>query len=477
VSLVEEAQLFAVAAPPQNLRVVRVTSPFGASSAQQHRSFHDLAARALTTLEGIVGSMTRMIRVSSLVLGFLIFVVAQQTGDTRATASRTQWQTASQGPRKLFPNDDGTTFLNVDGSVVLSASEPRLQKEIRRISRGFDQFREPEGSAPISLRFEEFSEGFAVVGWALCPNCRNPFWLNGFIDETGRLAIPPRSYGTNYGTFHEGLAKYTDGGWGFIDRSGRIVIPAKFSIVGEFSEGLAFVSPSGKERYGYINKLGKLVIPTRFRVATDFHEGLALVILMKLRYAFIDRTGKVVLQSRNWRGVDRFSEGLALVRVSVKNNKLYRGSEELKYGFIDRTGGFVIPPQFDRVETFSEGRALFGEFVKNGSRLRDRAFLPTNRAGFIDATGKVVIKAEYLDAKRFSEGLAAVAVMSSEKKKVWGYIDREGRILIPPQFTNPGPFRGGLAAVNCDDYARNCKAYVDRQGKVVWQAGFTDARK
>ena len=421
-------------------------------------------------MKEFVSSMTRMIRVSSLVLGFLLFGIFQQTGHSTATGLRPQWQSASLDTPKLFLNDEHTAFLNVDGSVVISASEPHLQDEIRRISRGFDVFREREGPAPIGLRFEEFSEGFAVVGWALCPMCRNPFWINGFIDETGRLAIPPRGYHTNFGTFHEGLAKYTDQGWGFIDPSGRAVIPAKFPMVGDFSEGLAFVSPSGDQRYGYINKLGELVIPPRFKYASDFHEGLAVVILMKLQYAFIDRTGKIVLQSRDWQAVDRFSEGLALVRLSVKNNRLYRGSEDLKYGFIDRTGAFVIPPQFDRVETFSEGRAMFRTLVKDGSVSRDRAFSDTNRAGFIDATGKVVIKAEYLAAKSFSEGLAAVAIRTSDKTIVWGYIDREGRVVIPPQFKNPGPFRGGLAAVNCDDYARNCKTYIDRQGKVVWQA-------
>ena len=419
--------------------------------------------------------MTKMIRVSSLVLGVLLFGITQQTpatnatAATEATASRPQWQTASRSTPKLFLNDDKTAFLDVDGRVVISASEPRLQEEIRRISRGFEHFREPEASTAIALRFEEFSEGFAVVGWALCPMCRNPFWLNGFIDETGRLAIPPRNYDTNFGTFHEGLAKYTDRGWGFIDPSGRVVIPAKYPMVGDFSEGLAYVSPTGDQRYGYINKLGELVIAPRFKYASDFHEGLAVVILMNIRYAFIDRTGKIVLQSRTWQGVDRFSEGLALVRVSVKNNRLYRGYEELEYGFINRTGAFVIPPQFDRVETFSEGRALFRELVKEAARSREQAYPPTNRAGFIDATGKVVIKAEYVDAKSFSEGLAAVAVMSSDKKKVWGYIDREGRVMIPPQFESAMPFRGGLAAVNCDNHSRSCKAYIDRQGRIVWQ--------
>lgn len=423
-----------------------------------------------------MSSITKMIAASSLVLGLLIFAVRGQTAVTTGLDSPDPLKTVSQTTRKLFLNSDGTAFLDMEGRVVFSASEPQLQEEIRRISRRFDIFREPEGSASIRLRFEEFSEGFAVVGWALCPMCRNPFWVNGFVDETGRLVIPPKSAYTSYGSFREGLAKYTDRGFGFIDQSGRIVIPARLYEVEDFSEGLAFVRVSDRRRYGYINKRGQLVIPSRFNYASDFHEGLALVILMNVRAAFIDRTGKVVLQSRNWQGVDHFSEGLAAVRVSVKNNRLYRGSEELKYGFIDRTGRFVIPPRFDRVERFSEGRALFRQSSKDRT-LRDEAYPFTDRAGFIDAKGQIAIQPEYVDGKTFAEGAAAVAVMSADKKKVWGYINREGRVIIQPQFTNAGSFRGGLAAVNCDNYGRNCKTYIDKQGKVRWQDGTFDAEK
>lgn len=413
-----------------------------------------------------------MIRVSSLVFGLLLFGVVQQTANTRAEASVTQRQTISQATRKLFLTSDGTAFIDSDGRVVFSASGPKLQEEVRQISRTFGVFRERREPETISLRFEEFAEGLAVVGWALCPMCRNPFWVNGFVDESGRLVIPPKDSHTRYGSFREGLAKYTGAGWGFIDRSGRIVIPAKYTEVGDFSEGLAFVAETERQRYGYINKEGELVIPRRFTYASDFHEGLALVILRSVRYAFIDRTGKVVLQSRDWQGVDRFSEGLAVVRVSVRNNRLYRGSEELKYGFMDRTGKFVIAPQFDLAERFSQGLAMFGQLVADDrSRSRDSIRRGPVRVGYVDRTGQVVIKPEYVYGKIFSEGLAAVAVATPDKKRLWGYIDREGRVVIKPQFTNAMSFSGGLAAVNCDDYARNCKTYIDKEGHVVWQAG------
>ncbi|MFY9618838.1 MAG: WG repeat-containing protein [Pyrinomonadaceae bacterium] len=414
--------------------------------------------------------MTRITSVSSLLLGFLLFAVAQQTAD-RTIASPAQGQTVTQPTRKLFLTGDGTAFIDINGRVVISASDPQLQEEIRKISRTFGMFRERPEPETISLRFEEFSEGRAVVGWALCPQCRNPFFLNALIDESGRVVIPPKNYDTRYGAFHEGLAKYTDRGWGFIDRSGRIVTPAKYTEVGDFSEGRAFVAGTERQRYGYINKEGQLVIPLQFTSAGDFHEGLALVILRSVRYAFIDRTGKVVLQPKTRQSVDRFSEGLAAASVIVRNNRLYRGYQEPKYGFMDRTGKFVIPPQFDLVERFSEGRALFGQFVDDRTKWRDASRRGPVRVGYIDRTGQVIIKPEYVWGKVFSDGLAAVAVMTPDRKMMWGYIDREGRVVIKPQFTNAMSFSGGLAAVNCDDYARNCKTYIDKEGKVVWQGG------
>ena len=64
-----------------------------------------------------------------------------------------------------------------------------------------------------------------------------------------------------------------------------------------------------------------------------------------------------------------------------------------KHGFIDMTGRMVIPPTFDFVWQFSEGRASAWQ---NG------------RAGFIDRTGTFVIPARFEYAKAFHEGLAEV---------------------------------------------------------------------
>jgi len=357
--------------------------------------------------------------------------------------------------RKLFPINGNTAFIDITGAIVIRASEAELQDTVNHLSSSLGGFKGPNPETWIT--FSEFSEGLAVAHWTLCPKCRNPGWVDGFIDETGRLVIPPQNFLTRYGSFHEGLAKYFDKGWGFIDREGRSVIPAKFHEASDFSEGLAVVRLSEKHKVGYINQKGELVIPDQFDWAKDFHGGLAAVKLSKDKYGFIDKTGKMALSAKEWRDVDDFSEGLAGVKVAVTNNSVYLGYQVEKYGYIDWTGKFVIQPRFDRVEKFSEGRALFFQRGNNPGY------------GFIDLKGQVVIKPEYVDAKSFAEGLAVAAIKSSDDKAIWGYLNHDGQWVIKPQFRNGNSFDGGLAGVNCYSSAANCQAYVDREGKTRWQ--------
>jgi hypothetical protein len=357
--------------------------------------------------------------------------------------------------RRFFPVDNNTAFIDAGGKVVISSAEPELIEEVLS-SLPPDAFRKPDRKS-IHIVFNEFSEGLAVAGWALCPQCRNPFWVNGFIDETGKLVIPPRNSFTRYGDFHEGLAQYWEQSWGFIDRDGRVAIKAKFYETADFSEGLARVRLTEKGKYGFINKRGQPVVPYQFEWAGDFHDGFAAVKLSKNISGFIDKTGKLILRSKQWREVTDFSEGLAIVIAEVTDDSIYRGYEETKCGFIDRTGKFAIAPRFNVLDKFSEGKAMFFQSGQNYGY------------GFIDKSGRVVVKPVFTAVKSFSENRAAAAIKSSNDKLIWGYIDPSGEWVIEPKFENANSFDGGLAAVNCDEYGRSCKTYIDREGKIRWQ--------
>jgi hypothetical protein len=388
---------------------------------------------------------------SLFVLSCVLVTGLQVKGQPQPTPERSRTIKAA---RTLFPINDDTAFIDLSGKVVINSAQPDLQRDLRLVSTMLGGFRSE--SPTIGARFGEFSEGLAVVGWALCPRCRNPSYVNGLIDETGRLVIPPRRFEARYGAFHEGLAQYSDQGWGFIDREGRVVIRAQFYAASDFSEGLASVrTEAGK--FGYINRTGELVIPYQFDWVSDFHDGLA-AIKLRGKYCFIDKTGKVVLQSSDWRETTTFSEGLAAVRIQITDNSVYQGYQDEKCGYIDRAGKIVISPRFDQVGEFSEGRALFFHTGQQAGY------------GFLDRKGQIVIDARFLAGKSFSEGLAAVAVKSSDGKKLWGYIDREGKWVIEPRFQNANSFDGGLAGVDCNSYGADCQAYIDTAGNIRWQS-------
>lgn len=61
----------------------------------------------------------------------------------------------------------------------------------------------------------------------------------------------------------------------YINGSGKTELYVEYDKIGNFSEGLAWVSKNDK--YGYINRKGELVIDTVFTSATDFSDGIAFV--------------------------------------------------------------------------------------------------------------------------------------------------------------------------------------------------------
>jgi len=181
----------------------------------------------------------------------------------------------------------------------------------------------------------EFSEGLAPV---LMKD------KVGFINLQGEIAIKPqfapdggggcvRNGRVGASRFSEGLAAVQlktgvwGREWGFIDRFGNWVIQPAFSCAAPFSEGLALIGvreDEGPWRYGYIDKTGAIVIKPQFSEASSFDGKLALVTIgmtdeqalvkamesgkpeaeiekelekFKQKYAYIDRTGKIVWQT------------------------------------------------------------------------------------------------------------------------------------------------------------------------------------
>jgi hypothetical protein len=235
----------------------------------------------------------------------------------------------------------------------------------------------------------------------------------GFADETGREVISPVYLYAS--SFSEGVApvqlregfRYT-----FIGPDGRHLGPAIFHDLRNLSDGLAVAEVAG-EAYYADRELKTVLGP--FEKAHSFWEGVACV-TGSGKQQYIDRTGCVVFTSQ-WEWLSpHCSEG----RIPFIQNG--------RKGFLDKAGRVVIPAVYRGVDFFSEGVALVetpGEklaldlegrvlfetpkyewmgHLKDG-RLR---FKQKGKFGFLDREGNVAIERRFNEAEDFSEGVAAV---------------------------------------------------------------------
>ena len=334
---------------------------------------------------------------------------------------------------------------------------------------------------------------------------------NGYIDNTGQIVIEPQFNWV--GKFSEGLAAVAiEEQIGYIDYSGKLVIEPRFNYDQEidgfeyFSEGLAVASFPNREsdsvQKGYIDTQGKIAIAPQFYQAYPFSEGLARVELLRsnrLRYAFINKLGKILFSHPSASEARDFSQGLAAIKIERKWGYINRqgqivikpqflGAQDFteglaavidvsgRWGYIDKTGNWVIKPRFNHVlefttppGKFSQGLAAVG--ADNGTR----------RWGYINKKGEFAIQPRfdsgYAGCGCFSEGLAWVTVgCEPEKRDIttgqYGYINQKGKFVIKPIFDFAAEFSGGLAKVQIDDsslFDRGKWGYINKSGQFVWE--------
>jgi hypothetical protein len=322
-----------------------------------------------------------------------------------------------------------------------------------------------------------------------------PVWLRdkiGFIDNTGKLVIPPQ-FGGEYlwkgGEFSDGMARTAVATlerpgyccrFGYINAEGRVVVEPQYWEAEDFSEGLAAVLMEG--RWGYIDKEGRTALGPKWVAAHSFSEGLAWVYEQGVGYGFIDRTGRMVFKLEGATAPGEFHEGMARVLIPPGGGTGHGDADRegrFGYGYIDRLGRLAIPGPFEKADDFSEGLSS----VQVGSKW-----------GYIDRTGRFALEPVYDSATPFHDGQATVATggkywfIDKTGKKVgecppqscdfheglaafesggkWGYIDRSGRVVIKPKFFAAFDFSGGIAMVMLADKKMG---YIDKTGKYVWK--------
>ena len=175
---------------------------------------------------------------------------------------------------------------------------------------------------------------------------------------------------------------------------------------------------------------------------------------------YVDVNGKWVINPQ-FENAECFSEdGFARIR---QNGKI---------GLIDKTGKIVVEPQFYSIEGFDKifddnGFARFSvdtkpETQKSDDWLKDNINYDDNDDylyGFIDKTGKIVIEAKYPFSCGFKNGLACVKLDGK-----YGFIDKTGKMVIEPKYDMVMPFENRkLSLVKVGD---KC-GFIDKSGKMV----------
>jgi len=272
------------------------------------------------------------------------------------------------------------------------------------------------------------------------------------------------------------LYRFIKGGKaGYIDTTGRVVIAPKFKAYsnsgGEFHDGLVEIAASDGV---YADRTGKIVLNKRLYRGWDFSENLAVAMRKGENvWGYIDTTGAFVIPPQFASSpndyVHPFSDGFAMVEVRER------------YGYIDKSGKFAIPPQFLDAASFADGMARvvmegpcsynpeggcgFANPVYPGAKeqapydpsgvARGKyppcKFSDTNRAG-------LALPQRFDYARDFSEGLAPVRIGHS-----WGFIDKTGALVIPPIFEDAEAFHEGLAKITI----KGLCGYADKSGAIV----------
>lgn len=320
----------------------------------------------------------------------------------------------------------GYSICAAETNLVPCKIDPRTGEVLKKrtmikIIKGWWSYCDKKsGEVIIKHTFEDakdFSEGLARI---------KDGDYYGYIDETGKVVIEPKFknaqsyFEDNIALVHAMIITGTEieYKYGWIDKMGKEIIKPKYDLAQIFSDGLAMVAVEGK--ISFIDKTGNDVI--KFDEDTSrimwrsgafndvnlteysFSEGLAWIYFVsdtKISLNVINKKGEVVIKDVKASKFTQFSEGLSAIRV--------KGD---MWAYIDKTGTMVIRPfSCEWAYSFSDEMAI----IRKGSG-----------CGYIDKTGKIVIEPErkFENCEDFKEWTALVY-----NPFKYYIIDKTGKIL------------------------------------------------
>lgn len=332
--------------------------------------------------------------------------------------------------------DLGGMTLNVDrrtGQLVNASLNGHT--ELWRPAQPLVRYVAPDGTAVIMKRVGEnlleyvvdghghplVDEGFNGIGWG---DGSGYIGYDGSVkyvlDPINRGAIPLQDY-AEVTEFFEGFCavRSKNGLWGFVDISGRIAIPCQFSPPGEprFSEGVAIVRRD--EDVIAIDRHGNTLAVFGRQSSGDPHV-----------YAFSSGLARVewLYETRAEEPEDPFA-----LPVQVRPSSLYLTA------FVNRDFEIVIGPHYLEARDFTEGVAAVATHVTPSSQT---GFLNADAWSPIDRSGQILGSEHYSALGPMRGGR-----MLAWRNGLAGYLNTAGEFAIEPRFVYAGDFCDGYAVV------------------------------
>ncbi|NHN34571.1 WG repeat-containing protein [Paenibacillus agricola] len=234
-------------------------------------------------------------------------------------------------------------------------------------------------------------------------------------------------------------------------------------------------------KWGFIDSKGDWLIGPQFEYANDFQESGFAVVQANGLNGIIDATGKYVVPPI-YDSISPFSEGRAVV------------IDKQGFKVIDQKGRVLTGKPYSYIAPYSNGRAAFTKAqAAGGSQTGSELY------GYLDLSGKEAIPAKYLQAGDFRDGKAVVqlkakefALIRPDGKRItmypyafvgalgngllpfqkeasgkYGYINERGKIIISPQYTMAFAFEDGAAVVNMAEDYGSLYGLVDRDANFL----------
>lgn len=194
----------------------------------------------------------------------------------------------------------------------------------------------------------------------------------------------------------------------------------------------------------------------------------------------MDASGKIIHRAQfSSFDTQGFQEGKGFVKKDFVIIK-----QQNKYGIMNFEGTIIATPQYDQINSFSDGMAVVkanglhgcinrsGKLVVPvnykymGEKYREGLIKFSNggaSGGFLDVDGNIALEHKYRGFNDFSDGLVKV---SNASYGSIGYMDKTGKLVVPMKFQHGEDFSEGLALVHKKN---GDKVYIDKTGKEIFK--------